>query len=104
MCELTGQGANQAELGAWAIIEAGALEPYAYAGYRYQEEDGRAHLMPWRVGSQVNLAGFFLRGKLCGHLNLRDDEFTANSSARRDVTNRVNAGSYPLLLCRPELD
>jgi hypothetical protein len=99
---ITGEGANQAELGAWAIIEAGALEPYAYAGYRYQE-DGRAHLMPWRVGSQVNLAGFFFRGELGGHLTLRDDEFTANSSARRDVTNRVNAGSYRYYSVDPNL-
>ncbi|MEK6554968.1 MAG: hypothetical protein AABZ31_07005, partial [Bdellovibrionota bacterium] len=90
---VTGEGTNQAELGMWGIISTGSLEPYVYGGYRYQE-DGRAHLMPWKVGSQLNLGQFFFRGEVGGHFTVKDDKYNSRRLERTNVTNRVNAGSF----------
>lgn len=99
---LTGEGTNQVELGAWGIVETGSLEPYAYGGYRYQD-DGRAHLMPWKLGSQLNFNGFFMRGEVGGHLVVKDDKYKSNRIVRTNITNSVNAGSFRYYSVNPNL-
>lgn len=99
---VTGEGANQAELGAWGLIETGGIEPYIYGGYRYQD-DGRAHLMPWRLGAQFNLSRFFLRSEVGGHLVIQDDKYNSRRLERTNVTNRVNAGSFRYYAVNPNL-
>ncbi len=100
---LTGEGTNQVELGSWAMVDIALSEAYAYAGYRYQD-DGRAHLLPWKLGDQFYIfRTVYTRVELGGYLPVKDDKYVNNPGYRNFVVNNVDGGSYRFYSVNPNL-
>lgn len=99
---LIGEGAMKVRAGGWAIFRLGLVRPFVYAGFEYRDE-GRSHLLPYRVGLQFKQKMFWLQGEYRGHQTVMDDE---NSDLRQDrdlYLHQVNGGSYRYYAINPSV-
>ena len=98
---LTGEGAMQFSAGSWFVKEFGAIYFYLYASYVYRDE-GRSHLLPWKLGTEYDFGGFYLGTEANGLESVTDDEETDTPTNKTSITNRVNAGSLSFYSINPQ--
>lgn len=99
---IAGEGTNQIEVGAWGAVKLGPLEPYVYAAYRSQN-DGRAHLMPFQIGTKYYYQQMYFLAEVYGHIPISNDTYRNREFVRTTVTERVNAGSWKFYAVNPTL-
>lgn len=99
---LTGEGAMVLQPGSWFIKPFKAFDVFSYLGIKYQDE-GRATLLPYRLGLEYNFSRFFVGAGLNGYQTLIDDEDTATPSNKTSITNRVNGMSLKFYSINPSL-
>jgi hypothetical protein len=89
---VAGEGTNQIEVGTWGAVKFGPVEPYFYVAYRSQN-DGRAHMMPFQLGTKYFYQQMYFLAEVFGHLAISNDRYTNQEFVRANVTNLRNAGS-----------
>lgn len=81
---LTGEGAWFVQPGTWLYLPVALMDFYSYLGAKYQGE-GRATLLPWRVGTQAQLRSFLVGGELAGFQTLIKDSSSITPTQRTEV-------------------
>lgn len=99
---LTGEGAMVIQPGVWLTKRWRSFELLSYVGVKYQDE-GRATLLPYRIGAQMFLNRFFFGGSLNGYEVVIDDEKLSTPSEKTTVVNRVNGRSLRYYAINPSL-
>lgn len=90
---LTSEGSSRYELGSWVRYPIWVLDNFLYVGYIYQEDE-KADLLNWALGTKWKFSNFILKGQLNGVSTVVDDGQTDFLAGRRtDFNNLYSAGS-----------
>jgi hypothetical protein len=99
---ITGEGANQALVGARYGYLFGRFEVLGSVHYQYMT-DGRSARIPYSAGARLTLGDITIFGSVFGFFSNSFDEFTETPEERTDITDRVNAGSLRYYAVDPSL-
>lgn len=95
---LIGEGAMRLRAGSWALLRTGSFRPFVYLGYEYRDE-GRAQLLPYRVGATFQPNQFWAQLEFRGHETVVNDTHTSDRDLRGVYLRQVDGGSlyfYPI--------
>ncbi len=97
---LTHEGALKFETGQWLVWQWDMVTMFGYVGARYEDE-GRGVFLPYQLGAEFPMHSWKLGGFFDGQGVLLDDEQSTSTEKKRNVTDRVNAGSYKFFSVNP---
>ncbi|PIS10049.1 MAG: hypothetical protein COT73_11405, partial [Bdellovibrio sp. CG10_big_fil_rev_8_21_14_0_10_47_8] len=98
---LNGEGAMELSARAIARLKWGKIQPFAFAGFTYRDED-RSSLLPYGLGAEWKLGSLSVGADLRGYQSIINDTYT-NEQYRRHVVAYRNGGSLKYYSVDPSL-